>query len=79
MNAIDATIVKSLFMPIFLGTAFASLSLGAVFLFRLSESGATLIVAACAVTFAGMFVVTVVFNVPLNNALAADASCGRAT
>jgi uncharacterized membrane protein len=74
MNAIDATIVKSLFMPIFLGTAFASLALGAVCLFRPSQTGATLIAAACALSFAGMFVTTVAFNVPLNDALAADAS-----
>ena len=74
MNAISATILRSLFMPIFMATAFASLSLGAVCLFRPSQSGATLIVAACALCFGGMFVVTVAFNVPLNNALAADAS-----
>jgi uncharacterized membrane protein len=74
MNAIDTTILRSLFMPIFLGTAFASLSLGAVCLFRLGHSGATLIVAACALYFVGMFVATVAFNVPLNDALAADAS-----
>jgi uncharacterized membrane protein len=74
MNAISLVIVKSVFMPIFLGTAFASLSLGAVCLFRPSQTGATLILAACTLTFAGMFIVTLAFNVPLNNALAADAS-----
>ena len=47
MNAISSTILKSLFMPIFLGTAFASLSLGAVCLLRPSRGG-TVIVAACA-------------------------------
>jgi uncharacterized membrane protein len=71
MNAIDATILKSLFMPIFSGTAFVSLALGAVSLFRLGQSGAILVVAAGALYFTGMFVVTMVFNVPLNNALAA--------
>jgi uncharacterized membrane protein len=74
MNAIDATIVKSLFMPLFLGLAFASLALGAAFMFRLSQTGAPLIVAACALLFAGMFLTTVAFNVPLNDALATDVS-----
>src|SRR5687767_991787 len=42
MNAIDTTILKSLFMPIFAGTALASLALGAVSVFRLSQPGAVL-------------------------------------
>jgi uncharacterized membrane protein len=71
MNAIDSTILKSLFMPIFSGTAFVSLALGVVSLFRLGQSGAILAVAAGALYFTGMFVVTMAFNVPLNNALAA--------
>jgi uncharacterized membrane protein len=71
MNAIDSTILKSLFMPIFSGTALVSLALGAVSLFRLGQNGAILVVAACALYFTGMFVVTMVCNVPLNNALAA--------
>jgi uncharacterized membrane protein len=75
MNAINVTIVKSPFIPVFLATTVASVSVGAVCVFRPGQGGgAMLIVAACALVFAGMFVATLAFNVPLNDALAADAS-----
>ncbi|WP_232441910.1 anthrone oxygenase family protein [Burkholderia ubonensis] len=75
MNAINVDIVRSLFMPVFLGTTLASLALAILALLNRSEPGAIWIVAGGAIYVLGMFVVTMAFNVPLNDALAAtDAS-----
>ena len=71
MNAINVTIVQSLFMPFFLGTTATSAALAVIALFRWDEPGATVMVAGGALYVLGMFIVTVIFNVPLNNALAA--------
>ncbi|OCK59055.1 anthrone oxygenase family protein [Bradyrhizobium sp. LMTR 3] len=71
MNAINVTIVQSLFMPIFLGTTAASAALAVTALLRWSEPGAMAMLAGGVLYVLGMFVVTMVFNVPLNNALAA--------
>ncbi|KWF02175.1 hypothetical protein WL80_28965 [Burkholderia ubonensis] len=75
MNAINVDIVRSLFMPVFLGTTLASLALAILALLNRSEPGAIWIVAGGAIYVLGMFGVTMVFNVPLNDALSAtDAS-----
>ena len=71
MNAINVVIVQSLFMPLFLGTTLASLLLAVTAAFRWGEPGAAAMLAGGALYVIGMFVCTVVFNVPLNNALAA--------
>jgi uncharacterized membrane protein len=72
MNAINIAIVQSLFMPIFLATTAASAALAVIALLRWSEPGAMAMVAGGALYVLGMFVVTVIFNVPLNDALAAS-------
>jgi uncharacterized membrane protein len=66
MNAINVEIVKSLFMPLFLGT-----TLLVIACFRLGEPGAAAMLADGAIYVLGMFAATAVFNVPLNDALAA--------
>jgi uncharacterized membrane protein len=71
MNAINTIIVQSLFMPFFLGTTLTSLVLAVVAIFRWGEAGATTMAAGGIVYVVGMFVCTAVFNVPLNDALAA--------
>lgn len=71
MNAINVDIVKSLFMPFYLGTTLTSGVLAVVGLLRWGEPGAFALLAGGVIYVAGMFVVTMVFNVPLNNALAA--------
>jgi uncharacterized membrane protein len=71
MNAINVTIVQSLFLPVFLGTTAASAGLAVIALLRWSEPGAVAILAGGVLYVIGMFVVTMIFNVPLNNALAA--------
>ena len=67
MNAINARILRSLFMPLFLGTTLASLALAVIGLI----GGPTTIVLGGLTYALGMFGVTMAFNVPLNNALVA--------
>jgi uncharacterized membrane protein len=71
MNAINVDIVRSPFIPIFFGTTLASAALAGLAIFRWGEPGALAMMAGGIIYVLGMFVVTVVFNVPLNNALAA--------
>ena len=71
MNAINVDIVKSLFMPFFFGTTLASAFLAILACFRWDEPGSASMLVGGVVYVLGMFIVTMVFNVPLNNALAA--------
>lgn len=71
MNAINAAILRSLFMPLFLGTSLASLVLSVIALLRWGEPGAAAMLSGGGIYFVGMFLVTMIFNVPLNNTLAA--------
>ena len=75
MNAISVEIVRSLFMPLFVGTTLTSAALVVTACFRLGDPGAVAILAGGVIYVLGMSVATMVFNVPLNDALAAaDAS-----
>jgi uncharacterized membrane protein len=71
MNAINMAIIQSLFMPVFLATTAASAALAAIALLRWGDPGAMAMAAGGVLHVLGMFVVTMIFNVPLNNALAA--------
>src|SRR5699024_5982426 len=71
MNAINTVIVRSLFMPLFLTTTLAAAALAVLAMFRLSETGALVMLVGGLVYVFGMFVVTMVCNVPLNNELLA--------
>jgi uncharacterized membrane protein len=57
--------------PIFLGTTLACGILAVLGCFRLQEPGAIAMLTGGAFYLIGMFVVTMVFNVPLNDSLAA--------
>jgi uncharacterized membrane protein len=70
MNAINKTILRSLFMPLFFGSTILSVILIVVALTHWGDAGSGLSLIAGAMYFVGMFVCTVVFNVPLNNLLA---------
>lgn len=72
MNSINHVIQRSLFMPLFVGSSLSSLALAIIGALHLGERGACAALAGGAIYFIGMFVVTMVFNVPRNNAL--DAS-----
>jgi uncharacterized membrane protein len=70
MNAINVVILRSLFMPVFFGTTLASLALTVIGVMRWGEPGALAMAAGGVIYVLGMFVVTMAFNVPLNNQLA---------
>lgn len=70
MNAISTTIMRSLFLPLFLATSLISLLLVGVALFRWGESDALPMLCGGIIYVVGMFLVTMVFTEPLNRALA---------
>ena len=71
MQSINIVVINPLFMAAFLGTAVACLVLAVSSLFTWHQPGARYLLAGSLLYFAGTFLVTIVFNVPLNNALAA--------
>jgi uncharacterized membrane protein len=71
MNAINVDIVKSVFMPVFFGTTLAATILAGLVLFRWTGPGSMAVLAGGAIYVIGMLGVTLIFNVPLNDALAA--------
>lgn len=71
MQSINVYAVKSWFLPAFMGSAVLCLAVAAMTLGKLDLPAARLLFAGAVIHFAGCFMVTVVFNVPMNNALAA--------
>jgi uncharacterized membrane protein len=79
MNAINGAIVRSLFMPLFVGTTLSCLLLIAIALLRRGEAGAGMMLCGGILYLVGMTGVTMVWNVPLNDSLAgADPSARQA-
>ncbi len=79
MNSINKTILRSAFMPLFFGSSIISVLLMILTIYNWSDASAALILLAGAVYFIGMFVCTLLFNVPLNNSLAGiDSSSSNA-
>lgn len=72
MNSINGVIQRSLFMPLFVGSSLSSLALAVVGALHMDEAGGAGMLAGGVIYVTGMFVVTMVFNVPRNNTL--DAS-----
>lgn len=78
MNAINVDIQRSLFMPVFLGSTLVAAILTVVALLDLAAPYALPALIGGAIYVVGMFMVTMIRNVPLNNALAAiDGSDGE--
>ncbi|MDR0267799.1 anthrone oxygenase family protein [Paenibacillus sp.] len=71
MQSINVTVLNPLFMFVFMGTAFACVFLGIVSLNKWGTASAAYLLVGCVLYFVGSFLVTVIFSVPLNNALAA--------
>lgn len=69
MQSINTTILQTLFSFVFMGTALTSLILAGVSLYRWDTPGAIYLLIGSLLYFAGAFLATIVFNVPLNNAL----------
>lgn len=70
MNSINQVIVKSLFLPLFLGTTFLALLQVALSLTYLQGTPSYLGVISGLIYVLTMFFITALFNVPLNNQLA---------
>lgn len=71
MNAINRVILRSAFMPIFLGSSLAGAALAVIGVLQRGTPGAMEMAVGGAVYVVGMTGVTMAANVPLNNALAA--------
>jgi uncharacterized membrane protein len=69
MNAINVAILRSLFMPVFLGTTLSAGLLAALALFRWEQPGAGAMFCGGTIHVLGMFVCTMLIEVPQNNAL----------
>ena len=71
MQAINVVVLNPLFLGTFFGTALLSLVLDIVVLMDWSAPWSGYLVAGSLLYFVGTFLVTLLFNVPLNNKLAA--------
>jgi len=69
MQSMDVTAVTPPFMTAFCGTALTCLILGARTLMHMSSPGSTYLLAGCVLYVVGTFIVTMAFNVPLNDSL----------
>lgn len=81
MNSINRVILRSTFMPLFIGTTLAAAALTALGLMNFGRANALMLIVGGVLHVAGMFGVTVFCNVPLNNALqnvAAESRTGTA-
>ena len=70
MQSINKVIVASPFMPLFFGTSVISLGLAGWSVPHWGQPGSLTLFGAAATYLVGMFLVTAVFNVPLNDKLA---------
>jgi uncharacterized membrane protein len=70
MQAVNSLIQNPIFFVLFFGTTIATLFLSVTSALHLSQNGSTLLLLGSSLYLVGTFGVTVVFNVPLNNALA---------
>ena len=71
MNSVNVVILRSTFMPLFFGTTLACAALTVLGFVDLADARSLYLIVGGIVHVLGMFVVTVLFNVPLNNALMA--------
>ena len=75
MNSINKVIVKTAFLPLFFLSSIGHLAL-IIYAFISDNYAAGLLVPAGVIYIGGMFMVTVLGNVPLNNRLAAASTNG---
>jgi len=72
MQSINSTILRSLFMLVFMGSTVLSVVLGIASFVKWGTPNAVYVLIGSLFIFFGMFLVTVIFNVPLNDSLAAS-------
>lgn len=81
MQAINVVVLNPFFLGTFFGTAILSLALAVLALAGWAKPGSGFLLAGSLLYFVGTFLVTLLFNVPLNNKLAAvkpESAEGRA-
>ena len=78
MQSINVAVINPWFLTPFFGTAVLSVLLIIAAVLRWHEPGAAYVVAGGLLYFLGTFLVTMLFNVPRNNALAATSTEGAA-
>ena len=71
MQSINIVVINQVFLGVFMGTAVLCLALAILSVMNLNAPGSAWLIAGCVLYVAGCFGVTMFFNVPLNNALAA--------
>src|SRR5205809_464258 len=71
MQSVNVTILSGTFLSLFMGTALISAALIVTWFLGWVPSGGVLLLAASVLYLVGVFGVTMVFNVPMNDALAA--------
>ncbi|HEX7804347.1 MAG TPA: anthrone oxygenase family protein [Pseudoxanthomonas sp.] len=69
MNAINDAILRSLFMPLFLGTTLSAAALAVIAALRWEQPGAAAMFSGGVIHVVGMFACTMFIEVPQNNAL----------
>jgi uncharacterized membrane protein len=74
MQAVNLFIQNPIFFVLFLGAALSTIFLAATSVLHLSQPGSSLLLLGSLLYLAGTFAVTVAFNVPLNNGLAAHSA-----
>ena len=70
MQSINIVVINPVFMLAFIGSAAACLFLGIVSVVKWSQPGSAYLLAGSLLYLLGTFIVTIAFNVPLNDALA---------
>lgn len=70
MQSINVVVLNPIFLTVFMGTAAICTVLAVAAFFRWHEAGAAYLLAGSLLYLIGTFLVTVAFNVPLNDALA---------
>lgn len=73
MNSINVVVINPWFLGAFMGTAALCVLLAVAAFMKWPEPDAMLLLIGALLYFAGTFLVTMIFNVPLNDALAAVA------
>jgi len=71
MQSVNVTILNPLFLIVFMGTAVLSLITGVAAIWNWSAEGSNWLLAGSLLYLVGIIAVTMVFNIPLNDAIAA--------
>ncbi|MEK3780560.1 anthrone oxygenase family protein [Paenibacillus sp. FSL R5-0810] len=74
MQSINSTILQSSFMLVFMGTTVLSVVLGIASFIKMGRTSAIYVIVGSLLIIFGVFMVTAIFNVPLNDTLAAATS-----